>query len=50
MNQNRDVETRTAQLLVCSAAVGAEASSARTAGNFKRLLSFILTTVLYGTR
>ncbi len=43
MNQKREVETRTAQLLVCSAFTGAEArKGARRRGSWRRLLSFML--------
>lgn len=43
MNQNRDVDTRTAQLLVCSAATGRGASNGNnTNGNWSRLFSFMI--------
>lgn len=43
MNQKREVDTRTAQLLVCSAvmAVGPR-REARTRGSWSRLLSFMV--------
>jgi hypothetical protein len=47
LNQNRDVDTKTAQLLVCSATAGADASSASSIGNFKRLRSLMFTDGLH---